>query len=79
VEEASSKPLGLNAASSGSIGAQSVGDVELSAETTAVAEHGTPLRLSRRLPLRLDESKTPKPPMKAGPVSRRGYKIEGCF
>jgi hypothetical protein len=73
VEEASSKPLGLNAASSGSIGAQSVGavargDVELGAETAAVARPNaadgvaahlcaSPARLSRRVPLRLDESK----------------------
>jgi len=64
VEEVGSTPLGLNAASSGSIGTQSVGDVELGAETAAVAEHGAPLRilparLSRGIPLRLDESKTP--------------------
>ena len=73
MEEVGSTPLGLNAASSGSIGAQSVGAVargyvELSAETAAVARPNAadgvaahlcapPARLSRRIPLRLDESK----------------------
>ena len=68
MEEVGSTPLGLNAASSGSIGAQSVGavargDVELGAETAAVARLNTadavtallcasPARLSRGIQLR---------------------------